>query len=175
MTGPRAASAIARLAQVAALGLVGLVGGGCGYELRGTGGLPSDLHDVHLTVQSSGLYYGMTELLESSGARLVGAENAQLRILVDQEDLNERLLSVDPNTGSAREYELAYSAVFSVLDPAGKVVVPRQVVRIVRDYVFDADAVIGKSRERWELLAEMHRDAALQIFNRIRAAYLTNG
>ena len=56
-------------------------------------------------------------------------------------------------------------------DNAGKAVVENERMQIVRDYVFDVDAVIGKSRERGVLYAEMRRDVALQIFNRIRAVY----
>ena len=78
---------------------------------------------------------------------------------------------MDPNTGRAREFEIAYIANFSVRDNAGKAVVENERMQIVRDYVFDVDAVIGKSRERGVLYAEMRRDVALQIFNRIRAVY----
>jgi len=45
-----------------------------------------------------------------------------------------------------------------------------QSVSLLRDYVFDPDAVIGKSREEGVLREEMRRDAAQQILRRIRAA-----
>ena len=48
--------------------------------------------------------------------------------------------------------------------------VNRQTVSLVRDYVFDTDQVIGKSREQNVLRKEMRRDAAQRILTRLSAA-----
>tara|TARA_Y100001934_G_scaffold152831_1_gene183235 strand:- start:176 stop:691 length:516 start_codon:yes stop_codon:yes gene_type:complete len=142
---------------------------GCGYQLRGSGGLPEAFSQVFLKARTTPMYQAMAQLLESSGATLVAQKDARVSILITQEDFKERLLSVDPNTGRAREFEIAYIATFSVRDQAGKATRGKETVRIVRDYVFDVDAVIGKSRERGVLYNEMRRDAAQQIFQRLRA------
>ena len=47
---------------------------------------------------------------------------------------------------------------------------PEQMVSLLRDYVADADAVLGKSREEGVLHAEMRRDAAAQIMRRVATA-----
>jgi LPS-assembly lipoprotein len=162
--------ALIKLRPLVAVAL-SLVIAGCGYQLRGTGGLPDAFSHVFVQARSTQMRHAMEQLLEANGATLVPRSDAQVSILVTREDLKERLLSVDPNTGRAREFEIAYIANFSVRDNAGKAVVENERMQIVRDYVFDVDAVIGKSRERGVLYAEMRRDVALQIFNRIRAVY----
>lgn len=161
----------ARIA-ITAFALACLVGlNGCGFQLRGTEKLPEGFSDVYIKTRSTALRNAMIATLSSSGvSRVEAANDAQVVILVDREDLEQRLLSVDPNTGKAREFEVSFAAYFTVRQ-GGETLLPRQQVRIVRDYVFDGDAVIGKSRERGVLQAEMRRDAVHQIFNRIRAAY----
>lgn len=144
---------------------------GCGYQLRGSGGLPTEIKQVFLQTQSIQLHRAMAELLQANGAMQVQKKNAQIRIFVLQETQEQRVLSVDPNTGSAREFEVAFTAYYSVQDKESAPILPNGRIQIVRDYVFDADAVIGKSRELGVLQEEMRRDAALQLFNLIRALY----
>jgi LPS-assembly lipoprotein len=160
---------------IALVALLGLSLSGCGYQLRGTQGLPADLAQAYVKARTAKLDNILSELIASSGATRVSLRtDASLIIIVDDEELSERLLSVDPNTGKAREFEVSYSVQFQV-DAAGRNLIPRQRLRIVRDYVFDGDAVIGKSRERGVLQSEMRQDIARQIFNRIRAAYRERG
>ena len=161
---------------IALLALAASLASGCGYQLRGASSLPESFTRVYVQTRSSALRNAIDELLSSGGgAQVPNEKGAAVKLLVDYEDLSERLLSVDPNTGKAREFEVSYSARFLVKDADGAVVVPHQEVKIVRDYVFDGDAVIGKSRERGVLQTEMRRDAARQIFHRIRAAYRARG
>ena len=165
-------AALAKLLLIIYAGGAGGVLTGCGYQLRGSDSLPIELSRIYVQTQTNALYRAVALMLDGTGAELVkNRKDAVAVILVNGEDLSERLLSVDPNTGKAREYELSFAAVFSVRGNNGESLVDRQRVRVVRDYVFDSDAVIGKSRERGVLEAEMRRDAVQQIFNRIRAAY----
>ena len=59
------------------------------------------------------------------------------------ENYQRRVLSVDSNTGKAREYELAYTVKFNLVDGDGEALVSEQLVRLVRDFVFDEDAVLN--------------------------------
>ena len=56
-----------------------------------------------------------------------------------------------------------------MVDAKGKALVKPHNVRIVRDYLFDSDIVIGKSREEHLLREEMRRDGILQMLRRLRA------
>ncbi|MEM7250086.1 MAG: LPS assembly lipoprotein LptE [Pseudomonadota bacterium] len=123
---------------------------------------------MHIAGGGSSLREEVTNVLTSSGARIASSrDDADAILRLSNEDRKERLLGVDPDTGKAREFELAYSVSFGLQDGSGKALVPTQRLRVVRDYVFDRDALIGKSRERGVLISEMRRDAALQLVRRL--------
>jgi len=97
-------------------------------------------------------------------------DGADASIDVTSEVFDRRVLSVDPNTGKEREFELAYTVAFNVVRGDGAPVLSGQSINLLRDYVFDADAVIGKSREEGVLIVEMRRDAAQQLLRRLRSS-----
>ena len=136
---------------------------GCGFHLRGAPTLPEGVS----TVRIEGPTYLAQEIavfLESAGVRVTDSrENADAILLVGRETFDQRTLSFDPNTGKEREFELAYRTTYRLQGADGRDLLPAQSVTLLRDYVFDADAVIGKSRERGVLHEEMRRDAAQQI------------
>jgi LPS-assembly lipoprotein len=143
---------------------------GCGFELRGRASLPDDIRSVHVNAPAE-LRDELQIFLEGGGAELAeSGTSADVTINVSSETYDRRVLTVDPNTGKEREFELAYSVVFDVKRANGIPVLASQSVSLIRDYVFDPDAVIGKSREEGVLREEMRRDAAQQILRRIRAA-----
>ncbi|MCP5149673.1 MAG: hypothetical protein H6983_19265 [Ectothiorhodospiraceae bacterium] len=145
--------------------------GGCGFQLRGQAGLPEDVRSVYL----EGVPAIADELeifLESAGAsREKGQAGSDLAIFLRNERYHRRVLSVDPNSGKEREFELVYLVEFDARRGDGTVLVEPQEVSILRDYVFDPDAVIGKSREEEVLREEMRRDAAQQILRRLGGAW----
>ena len=140
--------------------------GGCGYQLRGAVSLPPDLDAIHIAGPPE-IGAALARILDSGGIQVQGPGPARAVLRLSDERFSRRLLSVDPNTGKEREFELAYQVAFQLTDADGKVLVPKQSVSLLRDYVFDADAVLGKSREQSVLHAEMRRDAAGQIARRL--------
>jgi LPS-assembly lipoprotein len=111
----------------------------------------------------------LTLLLEAGGASLVSnAEEADAVLEVGGESFSQRVLAVDPQTGKAREFQLGYVATFSFKPRTGPTVVDGEEVRIVRELLFDDEAVLGKLEERSTLYSEMRRDAAQQILLRLR-------
>ena len=144
--------------------------GGCGYQLRGAVSLPPDLDAVHVAGPPD-IGAAVAQVLDSGGIQVQSAHDpAKAMLRLSDEQFSRRLLSVDPNTGKEREFELAYRVAFQLTGAGGEVLVPKQTVSLLRDYVFDADAVLGKSREQSVLHAEMRRDAAAQIMRRVAAA-----
>ena len=106
--------------------------------------------------------------LESGGATLVtDAKAADARIKVRGEQFKRRVLSVDPRTGKDREFELVYIVRYSATRRDGTVSILTRELRIVRDFVFDADAVVGMSRQVTVLRLEMRRDAAKAMVRQI--------
>ena len=143
---------------------------GCGYQLRGAVSLPSDLDAIYVDGPPR-IGGALAQVLESGGIRVQSTrESAKALLRLSEERFNRRVLSVNPDTGKESEFELAYEVTFQVIDGGGEELVPRQTVSLLRDYVFDTDAVLGKSREQSVLYAEMRRDAAGQIARRIETA-----
>lgn len=144
--------------------------GGCGYQLRGAASLPPDLDAVHVAGPRD-IGAALTLLLDSGGIQVQSTRDSAKAVLrLSGERFDRRVLSVDSNTGKEREFELAYQVAFEVTGADGEELLPKQTVSLVRDYVFDPDAVLGKSREQNVLRAEMRRDAAARIVRRIAAS-----
>ena len=155
--------------RIFVLALAIATAGGCGYQLRGAVSLPPDLDAVHIDGPPE-VAAALTRMLDSGGIRIQGSDPARAVLRLSDERFSRRLLSVDPNTGKEREFELAYRVAFQLTGAGGEVLVPKQSVSLLRDYIFDADAVLGKSREQDVLRAEMRRDAAGQIARRLATA-----
>ena len=151
------------------LALAITIAGGCGYQLRGTVSLPPELDSVHVTGPRD-ISAAVVQLLDGAGVRVDPAGDSAGTVLhIGDERLDRRVLSVNPDTGKESEFELAYHVTFRVTGAEGEELVPEQTVSLLRDYVFDARAVLGKSREQEVIHAEMRRDATARIVGRIRA------
>ena len=142
----------------------------CGFRLRGQVDLPEGINTLHLRTPDRLLTEELTLLLEAGGASLVGdAGEADAILDVGPESFSERILSINPETGKASEFQLGYVVIFSFKPNTGPAIVDGERVQLVRDLLFDDEAVIGKQEERSTLYAEMRRDAAQQILLRLRA------
>ena len=141
--------------------------GGCGYHLRGAVSLPPDLVGIHVEgppVVSRALVL----LLEGGGISVAPRPDSASSVLkLSGERFDRRVLSVDSVTGKEREFELVYQVAFEVTGASGEELLAKQTVTLLRDYVFDPNAVLGKNREESVLHAEMRRDAAARIVRRI--------
>lgn len=151
---------------------VALLIAGCGFELRGAPDLPDDVRTIHVAAPSGGLRDDLLSLLAIGGVGTsASSAEADASIQVTSEQFNRRVLSVDPTTGKEREFELAYTIAFGVTRRDGTTVVEDGEVNLLRDYVFDPEAVIGTSREEDLLRAEMRHDAARQLMRKVEAAF----
>ena len=157
-----AASLVLALSIVAAAG--------CGYQLRGAVSLPPGLDGIHVAGPPE-IGGALARLLDDGGVRVQSTRGVATAVVrIAGERFVRRVLSVDERTGKEREFELAYRVAFEVTGADGEERMARQTVSIVRDYVFDSNAVLGKSLEQEILHAEMRRDAATRIAGRIAAS-----
>lgn len=165
-----------RLKTLAWLGVMLLMLSACGFHLRGAMELPAELKSVYISAKSSTvLAEDLTTILETNGAAVLNdATAASATIKIEKEKNTERVLSVDSN-GKGREYELQYTVVFSVMISVNaeksRVVIDNKKLELVRDYIYDSSAVLGKSREKAVLMRDMQRDASRLIMLQIQAAY----
>ena len=145
---------------------------GCGYQLRGAGSvsLPPGLDAIHVDGPPA-IGAALVQALEGGGVRVAPARDSTGALLqLSDERFDRRVLSVDPDTGKEREFELAYRVTFRLTGGDGAELVSTQTVSLLRGYVFDSGALLGASREQDVLRAEMRRDAAGQVVRRIEAA-----
>jgi LPS-assembly lipoprotein len=142
---------------------------GCGFHLRGSRSTDHQVSKVF--VQSRGaanLAAEIKQQLGYNGIRITqNSKSAEATVTVVNERHDERVLSVDPNTGKAREYELGYQVDFSIQGPDGKTLIPRQLIEINREFTFDETAALGKFEEASLIRDEMKRDAADTILRRL--------
>jgi len=151
----------------------------CGFQLRGAFELPAALSTVYIDARSSTpLLQDLKLILKTNGASVVDdATVATSTIKIEKEENAQRVISVD-SSGRAREYELSYKITFSVsaaIDSEHqKIMIESKKLELIRDYVYDSAAVLGKSREKNILLRDMQRDASRLIMLQIQAAYRKN-
>jgi LPS-assembly lipoprotein len=159
----------ARCALLAA-SMIALLVAGCGFELRGSNVLTGDPVQIYLDAPTL-VRNEVAIYLEGSNSRLLrSAEGADVIVTVGSEVYDRRVLSVDPNTGKEREFEVSLSIPVTARSGEGKVLLPQQTITLLRDYVFDSDQLIGASREESVLRLEMRRDAAQQLLFKLRSA-----
>lgn len=150
--------------------LVGLALGGCGFQLRGDTSLPDDVRRVYVR-GSNDLAADMEIYLAGSGASLAESpEAADVVVEVHQEQFDRRLLSVDPNTGKEREFELVLTVRYDAQRADGTVLVDGREVKLRRSFDFDPDAVVGSDREEQVIQIEMRRGAAERIVGQLHTA-----
>ena len=151
----------------------------CGFQLRGAFELPAALSSVYIDSRSSTpLLQDLKLILKTNGSSVVDdATAATSTIKIEKEESLQRVISVD-SSGRAREYELSYKITFSVSAAINgehqKVMIENKKLELIRDYVYDSEAVLGKSREKNILLRDMQRDASRLIMLQIQAAYRKN-
>lgn len=143
---------------------------GCGFHLRGSQTVALDFDKVFL--QSDGADRLLPELRRQLAYGSVSVaklrSSAQVVLNVSDEQLDRRVLSVDPITGKVREYELGYEVYVQVTDLAGKELTRTQSVSFVRDYIFDETAVLGTYEQDRIIREELIRDAASAVLMRLQ-------
>ena len=142
----------------------------CGFQLRGATVLPADLKNLYIQAPDA-LRDEVRVYLDGTDTKVLdNRQGADVILTLSDSRFDRRVLSVDPNTGKEREYELIYSLNYLAKRASGKTLLNSKRLTIRRDYVFDRDAVLGKSREQGVLRTEMRRDAVQQILFRLQSA-----
>jgi LPS-assembly lipoprotein len=154
--------------------LIGFGLAGCGYHLRGTGGGNWDLG--RLSVQSAtATSTEVIRLLQLNNVELVSPDKADAILTFTKDNQERQVLSVNPSTGKAREFELTIDAGIQVSTPTGKILLEDDNLALQRNYTFDETAALGKYEEEGTLYQDMHKDLAAAIVRRLQALRLTEG
>lgn len=160
-----------RVVALTAIGIMGLLAG-CGFHLRGAVQLPESMERTYLqgVPPDSALAAEIAAVLESSGGEVVHRlADATAILQLGREGTDRRIASVD-SSGKAREYALRYTLPFTLLNPAGEVVLERRTVQTTRSYNFDLANVLGAGAEEAVLVREMRGFAVRQMLRQVRMA-----
>lgn len=155
-----------------ALALVVLIGlAGCGFELRGSASLPTEMSVTRVETPdpTSPFVRELELLLDANGVDVVDdvrADAAVLRIV--SERITRRALTVSGDA-RVREYELVFALRFSLDGPEGNTLIEAETLRLTRDFQFDELEILGASNEEELLREDLRRNMAASLIRRLEA------
>lgn len=142
----------------------------CGFHLRGAVQIPPAMERTYLsgTPREGELAAEIEGVLTGSGGDLVDRlETASAELVIQNEDFDRRVLSVD-SRGKVSEYELIYRLGFLLRGSDGEVLAPARDIKIFRSFAFDPENVLGAGDEEAALRKQMRSDAVRQMFTILR-------
>ena len=143
---------------------------GCGFQLEGSGVLPSSVATTYLDTDKpyTEFYDSLRSALRARGAQGVDSRQnagAVLRILADT--TGQRVLSVSARN-TPREYEVFYAVTFS-LESQGSNLIETESLVVPRSYTYNEAQVLGMGAEEQVLRESLAQDLARQVLRRIEA------
>lgn len=158
----------------AAIFIMALLLGACGYHLRGALDLPAGMTNIYMDGGSAPLREQFKRTLRSSAGKLVNSpEGAGMIIKIFGEDFNRRALSLS-SRGKAEEFELFYRLEYELLGSGSSVLMSRQPLEIRRDYFNDQQDIMAKESEEAVIRNEMYQQAVRTIVDRARVVLEAN-
>lgn len=110
----------------------------------------------------------MPAALRSRGFELVASkQEADFSVNILNEQFRRRVVSIDPASGYVRELELNLNCEIVVRDKNGLLVVPRQTLKLNRDYYFDELSAEFTTNQRETLERDLASEAATSIVLRL--------
>jgi LPS-assembly lipoprotein len=143
---------------------------GCGFQLRGSAGLPADLGGVYLAMpdELSPVAVELRRRLEAGGPRLApnaAAADAVVRVRIDR--TGRRVLAVSARN-TPTEFEIFYVLEYSI-DRGGQQVVPPQRLELTRNFSFDERDLLAKEHEEDVLREALASDLADLVLRRLES------
>ena len=146
---------------------------GCGFHLRGASSvaLPPELSTLRVTMGGKGYPPLLVEmrnaLLALGDVRLTDDVSASVPVLqLHGESSESQVLAID-SSGRISAYLLNYRVDYSLVGADNKPLLPKQSVKLQREYGFDRLNVIASEKQSEFLQNEMRRDVAQQILRRL--------
>lgn len=151
---------------------LGALAAGCGFEPRGQISLGDATGSLYFEAPGE-LHFEIESALSGSAVqRGHRREEADAVLLVDSEGFEHRVISVDPDDGSAREAEITYTVEFRIGrgGEGGSAAMDAQQVTLLRDFLTAPEELVAKEHEEDRIRAELRREAAARILRRVAAA-----
>lgn len=110
----------------------------------------------------------MPAALQARGFKQVTSkQDADFSVNILNEHFKRRVVSIDPASGYVRELELNFNCEIVVRDKNGLLVVPRQTLKLSRDYYFDELSAEFTTNQQETLERDLASDAATSIVLRL--------
>lgn len=147
--------------------LAAATGGGCGFRLRDSSGLPFETLYTTFT-RTSALGSEFRRVVRSaSGTRIVDERDQAEAILVVLAENREKEAIGFSTTGRPVEYELRLRAAFRVDDPAGHNLLPPTALVVRREISIGEIQLLSKQLEEEQIFREMQSDMVQQMVRRL--------
>ncbi|WP_317930998.1 LPS assembly lipoprotein LptE [Halioxenophilus sp. WMMB6] len=154
------------LATLLAAGLTG-----CGWHLRGDLNLSEEARRIHLTDSRVNveLRRELERLFTQSGVELSADKSTSYTLHLTSANEDRRVSSLGSDA-VADSVSLTLSLSYSIIAPAGQVVVEPVAISVTRSYNYDRDNVAAKAEEEQLLKSEIRREVVQQILRGYRYA-----
>lgn len=157
--------------RISLLACIALALSACGWHLRGTAPGGASLEGVVVAVHSPAgtgqLYREVRTALQASGAAVIEARPGVPTLVLHRERRTSRNIS-GGRRAEVQEYELRYEVDWELRDGEGEPLLERTTLQQFRSYRFERAEVLGSERREDVVLAELQRDAALLLSNRVQ-------
>jgi len=144
----------------------------CGFQMRGSADLPESIQTIYIQGINPRNDFGLelrTALTRNGVRVLTEYEEGAALLTVLENNLERRVLSVNPVTAKVSEYELTLEVRFDLTDGQQNRLLQNEYFELQRDYLFDADQVLGREAEERLLLDEMYKQLSQTIIRRLSA------
>ncbi len=129
--------------------LVAVLQAGCGFQLRGSAGMPEDMTVTYVKGlnQYSDLVDDFVQALRVRKVDAVTAPDTLAATLQVNASNTEKLVQSVDTAGNVLEFEIRQTIRFTLYDREGNVLLPQQIVTQRRDFLFTSTDVLAKQRE----------------------------
>ena len=159
-----------RIIQWASVFIAAILLSACGWHLRGTIALPSNIESVYIDnrARDTGLANDLSDLLRSNGATLSqSASTADMVISLLEFEQKRRINGLSSNT-LVNEYELINEAEFEIKTASGLTLLEPTLSSLSRSYRYDQNAVVSAAAEEELINDELRLELAQQIIRRLQ-------
>jgi LPS-assembly lipoprotein len=143
----------------------------CGFQLRGEARLPPAMAETWLNVpdDSTAFVRELSLMLRANGVEVRERPDpaaAELRIF--SERIAREALTIS-GQARVREFVLVFDLDFELRDADGAVLIPRETLRLMRDYSFDEQEILAATREEEFLRKDLRQAMAARLLRRLEA------
>jgi LPS-assembly lipoprotein len=145
---------------------------GCGFQLRGSSGLPEDMAVTYIQGAQpwTEIHQDFRDALEDRGVRVTENRSEATAVLsILKQEFRSDVLTVDIG-GKVQELQFVQMIRFQVAARDQRLLVPDQAVAARRDFVFNKNEILAKERESRFIRRALQRDVVNLAMLRIMVA-----